>query len=142
MQSRKEYLTEDEVTEIFSNYLIEKGWKIISRAKGQKRGIDIFAERKGKTLCIEAKGAGSQTKSSARYGTPFNKLQCDKHTDSAFACLPRMMARYKPDYVGMILPDDTCHEKSVTELLPAIKKLDAGIWLISLNSIKSLNSPF
>ncbi|MCB1562707.1 MAG: hypothetical protein KDJ75_03955 [Alphaproteobacteria bacterium] len=143
MQSiKKEYLTEDEITEIFSDYLTQNGWKIISRATGRNKGADIVAERKGKTLCVEAKGGGSQTKGSVRYGKPFTRLQCQKHTDVAFACLPRMSARYKPDYIGMVLPDDLHHGQSVAEILPAIKKLEAGIWLVSQEGVKALNSPF
>ncbi len=139
---KKNYLTEDEVTEIFSGHLVENGWKIISRAIGRNKGADIVAERNGKILCVEAKGGGSQTEGSVRYGKPFTRLQCQKHTDVAFACLPRMSARYKPDYIGMILPDDLHHVQSVTEILPAIKKLDAGIWLVSLQGVNALNSPF
>ena len=142
MSQITDFLTEDQITEIFCKYLTDEGWQILSRATGRIKGADIVAERGGKALCIEAKGGGSQTKGSRRYGQPFNRLQCQKHTDVAFACLPRMMARYEPDYIGMVLPDDAHHRESVLEILPAIKKLDAGIWLISRGNIETLYSPF
>ncbi len=54
------FLTEDEITEVFTDYLVGKNWKILSRAKGKEKGSDIVAEREGEILCIEAKGGGSQ----------------------------------------------------------------------------------
>ena len=137
----KDFLTEDEITEIFSNYLITKSWTILARAKGREKGSDIVAERNGDRMCIEAKGGGSQTIGSKRYGKPFERLQCQKHTDVAFACLPRMVARYKPKYVGMILPDDEYHRESISEILPAIKQLGAGAWLVNKNKVITLNDP-
>lgn len=142
MSENRSYLTEDEVTEIFCNFLTCEGWKILSRAKGKAKGADIVVQKNKKVLCIEAKGGGSQTVGSKRYGKPFTRLQCQKHTDVAFACLPRMVARYNPAYVGMILPNDKYHRESVIEILPAIKKLDAAVWLVSEDGVETLHSPF
>jgi len=138
---KKDYLTEDEITEIFSAYLAKDGWKIISRATGKNKGADIVAEKNGQIFCIEAKGGGSQTEGSKRYGKPFTRLQCQIHTDIAFACLPRMMARYNPAYVGIVLPNDKHYRESVTEILPAIKKLEAGVWLVNKEGITPLFDP-
>jgi len=142
MSAPQPFLTEDKVTEIFSNYLSNQHWQILSRALGRAHGADIVAELDGKILCIEAKGGGSQSPNTKRYGQPFTRLQCQKHTDVAFACIPRMMARYKPDYVGIVLPDDLYHQESVNETLPAIKQLGAGVWLVSAEkNIKELAKP-
>ena len=137
----KNFLTEDEITDLFSDYLMSKGWEILSRAKGQSRGADIVARQNGKVICIEAKGGGSQAAHTKRYGLPFTRLQSQHHTDVAFACIPRMMTRYKPDFVGIVLPDDKYHFESLSEILPAIKKLGAGVWLVSNNSIRELAAP-
>ncbi len=55
--------------------------------------------------------------------------------------IPRMMARYKPDYVGIILPNDKYHLESLSEILPAIKTLGAGAWLIGSEGIKVMAEP-
>ena len=141
MELKIDYITEDEITDIFSRYLEGKGWEIVSRAMGHSRGADIVAKRNGKIFCVEAKGGGSQTKGTNRFGKPFTRLQCQIHTDAAFASLPRMMSRYSPDFVGLILPDDPHHKESVSEIFLAIKKLEAGIWLINRDNVTSLFDP-
>ena len=135
------FLTEDQITDIFLDYLIGQKWKIVSRARGRSPGADIVAEKNNNFLCIEAKGGGSQSPGTKRYGQAFTRLQCQKHTDVAFACIPRMMARYKPDYVGIVLPDDKYHLDSVSEILPAIQKLGAGLWLVGLGGVRSISEP-
>ena len=135
------FLTEDEITEIFADHLIEQGFEILSRAKGRMRGADIVANLKGKKMCIEAKGGGSQSVASSRFGQPFTRLQCQSHTDVAFACIPRMIARYKPDFVGIVLPDDRFHSESLAELVPAIMTLRAGAWLVSPSKVETVVAP-
>lgn len=136
-----EFLTEDQVTDIFSEYLEGLGYEIIYRAKGYAKGVDIKATLGGRILCIEAKGGGSQSKTSKRYGSPFTRLQSNIHTDVAFACIGRMLTRYLPDYVGMVLPDDENHNASIKELIPAIKKLGAGVWLVGVDGVKTICEP-
>jgi len=137
----KNYLTEDEITEILSDHLIGSGWEIVSRAKGNNRGADIVAKKNDKIICIEAKGGGSQLPTSKRYGQSFTRLQCQIHTDVAFACLPRMKTRYRPDFIGLALPDDEYHFESVSEILHAIKKLGAGLWLVGKDGVRELVEP-
>ncbi len=129
------FLTEDKITDIFTNHLVSENWEILSRAKGRTPGADIVARLHGKTMCIEAKGGGSQSTHSKRYGQPFKKLDCQKNTDVAFACIPRMIARYNPDYVGVVLPDNQHYFESVSEILPAFKTLGAGLWLVKQEDI-------
>ncbi|OIN86693.1 MAG: hypothetical protein AUJ12_05300 [Alphaproteobacteria bacterium CG1_02_46_17] len=135
------FLTEDQITEIFARHLVVQGYEIKSRAMGRSRGADIVATLNDRVLCIEAKGGGAQSATSRRFGKPFTRLQCQSHTDVAFACIPRMMTRYKPDYVGIILPDDKYHFESLSEILPAIKTLGAGVWLIGSERIKIMAEP-
>lgn len=134
----KDFLTEDEITDIFTDFLVARKWEVLSRAKGRSPGADIVAKLNGKMLCIEAKGGGSQSPSTLRYGQPFTRLQCQKHTDVAFACIPRMMARYNPDYVGIVLPDDRHHFDSVSEILPAFEMLGAGLWLVGSGGVRTI----
>ncbi len=137
----KSYLTEDQITDIFAHYLELDKWHILERARGKSRGADIVAIKNGRRLCIEAKGGGSQSVGSARYGQAFSRRQCNSHTDVAFASIPRMVARYNPNYVGIVLPDDKFHFESVDEILPAIKQLGAGLWLVSGNGTRAILRP-
>jgi hypothetical protein len=52
-----------------------------------------------------------------------------------------MLARYEPSYVGIVLPDDQYHLESLQEILPTIKKLGAGAWLVGKKGIRTLSKP-
>ena len=137
----RKFLYEDEITKLFRDYLKKQGWVIESTAKGRKRGADIVAKRSGKRIYIEAKGGGSQDPKSKRFGSAFTKLQSQQNTDVAFACLARMISRYCPDYIGMVLHHDAYHHDSVKEILPTIKKIQAGVWLVSKKGVVCLAKP-
>lgn len=72
-----ELLTENEVVEIMMSYLNSQGYTIESYATTTQKGIDIEAFKDGNKICIEAKGATSSLKNSARYGKPFQLEKCE-----------------------------------------------------------------
>jgi hypothetical protein len=137
----RNFLYEDEITDCFVRYLKKEGWEIVKRSRGRSPGADIIASRLGKRLFIEAKGGGSQDPKSKRYGKPFSKLQCQQNTDVAFASIPRMLSRYKPDYVGIVLHDDEHHKASLKEIVRTIKKIGAGVWFVSPKKVICITKP-
>lgn len=78
-----ELLTENEVVEIMMSYLNSQGYIIERYATTTQTGIDIEAFKNGNKICIEAKGATSSMKGSARYGKPFNDNQVKNHIGKA-----------------------------------------------------------
>ena len=76
-------LTEDMVTDSLENHLVRNGWKIISRAKGKARGVDVVAERHGVRIEIEAKGAGSGDPTTKNYGHEFTRGNVFTHVGEA-----------------------------------------------------------
>ena len=79
MTESAEFITENEVVEAVAGYLSNNGWEIVATCTTAQRGVDILAKRNGETLAVEAKGAGSATPESRRYGKPFTNNQ-NAHT--------------------------------------------------------------
>lgn len=89
-QWRDEETTLAEVDAV-REHLVSRGWKILSFAHGQSLGYDIHAARDGSALMVEAKGAGSGTPGTARFGKPFTHGQVITHVSRAvFVVLKRL----------------------------------------------------
>lgn len=76
-------LTENAVIDAVCKHLAADGWQITSRATTYQRGPDIVAIRDGISLEVEAKGAGSSKRYTARYGMPFTSAQVKVHVGEA-----------------------------------------------------------
>lgn len=70
-------LDENDVVNAVCDYLKAHDWIIVQKCLTNQRGIDIVARRldAGGQLLIEAKGATSSKKGSARYDLGFNMNQ-------------------------------------------------------------------
>jgi hypothetical protein len=71
----KSWLTENEVVDAVAEHLQKTGWEKIRTCNTMQQGIDIYAERSGVTVAIEAKGGGSSKPGTAKYGKPFDNGQ-------------------------------------------------------------------
>ena len=130
-------LTEDDVVAAVCRDLENRGYKIKGRATTKQRGIDITATNKRHTIVVEAKGATSNRRSSARYGKPFTKRQCCTHVGVAFftaASLtqPRKQAG-KRQVVAIALPDNVHHREYVNKIASPLRALRIGLIWVSLS---------
>lgn len=76
-------LTEDDVIDAVQDYLTQRGWQIITRARASQRGEDLVAEKDDHRVVVEAKGAGSSKAGTARFGQEFNAGQVFDHVAKA-----------------------------------------------------------
>jgi len=120
-------LTEDAVIDAVAGHLRERGWEIVSRATAIQRGDDLIAQRLNESLVIEAKGAGSSTAGTARYGSPFNSGQVFDHVAQAVLKGLRVAAagHLRP---GIALPDDRYHRREVELVMPALARIEIVVF--------------
>jgi|HubBroStandDraft_6_1064221.scaffolds.fasta_scaffold103178_1 Holliday junction resolvase-like predicted endonuclease len=72
-------LTENDVLDAVAEHLKNEGWTIRQKRTTTQHGIDILAEKHGESVAIEAKGGGSATIGTARYGQHFTANQKRSH---------------------------------------------------------------
>ena len=76
-------LTENEVIDLLKSFLEQNGWEIKCYCKGQQHGYDIFAEKDGQTLVVEAKGAKAADNSPTKKRAYFSNTQIEVHFGKA-----------------------------------------------------------
>lgn len=64
--SQKDFLQEEDVKRILTDYLKDQGWEV-ETAWGHLHGVDINAKRNGKKWLIEVKGPGSRDQMRQNY---------------------------------------------------------------------------
>jgi len=127
MTESAEFITENEVVEAVAGYLSNNGWEIVATCTTAQRGVDILAKRNGETLAVEAKGAGSATPESRRYGKPFTNNQKRSHVASALLAAARIVSRAE-FRAAIALPADKVHKLLVEEITPALTILNVRVF--------------
>lgn len=127
-----EMLTENDVVKSVAAYLTQQGWNIQNICSTNQHGVDILAEKQGKTLAVEAKGGTSATKGTKRYGKPFTGNQ--KRTHVAVALLTATQVVSEGTYAAAIaFPDDHEHSRLIEKILPALRTLKIRIFVVAEN---------
>jgi hypothetical protein len=126
-------LTEDEVICAVQDFLVSKSWRIVRRATAVQRGDDLVAERDGKRLVIEAKGAGSSKSDTARYGMTFNKGQVFDHVGKAL--LKAMRA-------AIALPGDAAHCTEVAKIRLALDRVGIAVFWVDETRAGAVEAPW
>ncbi|MBO0423090.1 hypothetical protein [Enterococcus plantarum] len=131
-----ELLTENEVVEIMMNYLNSQGYTIERYATTTQTGIDIEAFKNGNKICIEAKGATSSMKDSARYGKPFNDNQVKNHIGKAVVAALKVLNQECKDTISAIaLPNNATHRKQIDQIQTPLKQLGVKVFLVSKDNV-------
>lgn len=123
-------LTEDDIVKAVATHLERTGWTIKSIATVKQKGIDILAERDNRTLAVEAKGQGSGTEGSARFGKLFSSNQKRSHVATALLTAAQVMSRGQHQS-AIALPADDGHLALIGGIMPALKKLGIWVFLVS-----------
>ena len=122
-------LTENNVVEAVAAHLQDAGWRILQVCSTKQQGIDILAERQGERLAVEAKGGGSGTPGTRRYGSPFTNNQ--KHSHVAVALLTAARVVSEGNYgAGIALPNDKEHSLLIKQIWPALKMLGIRVFFV------------
>lgn len=131
-----ELLTENEVVELMMNYLINQGYTIERYATTTQTGIDIEAFRADQKICIEAKGATSSMKDSARYGRPFNDNQVKNHIGKAVVAALKVLNQDDKHTISAIaLPNNSMHKKQIDQIQRPLKQLGIKVFLVSKENV-------
>lgn len=122
-------LTENEVVDAVRKHLVSHGWEIRSFAYGQDPGYDIHASRDGRELMVEAKGAGSGTAGTARFGRPFTHGQVIAHVSRAvFVALERLNEGFES---AIALPNNAHHQAAVQRVIHPLRQLGVLVYFVS-----------
>jgi hypothetical protein len=117
-------LTEDKTIELLINYLMNDGYNIISHCLGQNRGYDIVAEKMGKKLIVEVKGAKAGDNSPTKRRDKFDSGQIKTHFGKALVKVMETKKSFPNDIVAIAHPYDEDIIKSIGDLIPELEKLN------------------
>jgi hypothetical protein len=117
---------------------LEERYRITQRCTTKDRGDDIVATHpSGITLRVEAKGEGSNTPTSARFGKPFTWNQCISHLSRALYSAAAMVSKHSGDRVAMAFPNNEHHRDCVDAIRPAVEKLGIAVfWVDALMCVE------
>lgn len=129
-------LTENDVVEAVSLYLIKNGYEIKQKLTTIQTGIDIVAMNPDGIHCyIEAKGATSSKSESLRYGKEFNQSQVKTHVGMALVAAFKLMNEFPKAEVMIALPNNTNHKTLITNMAIPISKSGVKVLLVSEQGI-------
>lgn len=125
-------ITENDVVEAVSSYLIENGYEIKQKLSTLQTGIDIVATNPDGIDCyIEAKGATSSKSESSRYGKEFNQSQVKTHIGMALVAAFKLINEFPMAEVIIALPDNINHKALIEAMYTPIFKSGVKVLLVS-----------
>jgi hypothetical protein len=134
-------LTEDMVTDSLENHLTANGWRIISRAKGKVRGVDVVAERRGTRMEIEAKGAGSGDPTTKNYGLEFTRGNVFTHVGEAVLKALRVITVGQAQ-AAIALPDNYDHRSEIELVRVVLWRLGIVVFWVRQDGAVSTEGDF
>lgn len=135
---RKKMITENEIVEKVTDFLESKGYRITQSLTTNQQGIDIIAEKEFEILYVEAKGETSASKTSNRFGLPFNRNQVKTHISVALLATMKVISSLpagSKTKVGIALPDTEEQRLVINKIIPALKKLEIKIFWVTNNTV-------
>ena len=122
-------LREDDVVDAICEWLVGRGWVIVSRALATQRGDDIIAERGGRILRVEAKGGGSSKEGTRRFGKEFTLGQCQVSVGMAILRALRFVSEGETEG-AVALPNTGNFRRVVEPVLPAVERAGIAVLLV------------
>lgn len=119
-----EKLTEDEVVLLLLDWLKSNSWEIKSYCLGHTRGIDIVAEKKNKTLYVEAKGAKASNESPIKRRSKFDSGQIKDHLGKAIVKSIETQIKFNESIVAIAHPLDEDLFKICDPIFNELKKIN------------------
>lgn len=134
-------LTENDILEVLSSYLIAKGYKEIKRSNTKQTGVDLIAENADEILYIEAKGETSSKSETSRFGLEFSGGQIKSHVSRAILAAFEIISE-KPagsrTKAAIALPNNKGHQKLINKILPALTQSGIRVFLVGFDSVVEL----
>jgi hypothetical protein len=132
-------LTENDVISAVCNKLIDLDFEIRQKLHTSEKGVDIIAVKDSYTLFIEAEGETSATKTSSRFGKPFDQSQIKNHIGKALIAASKIITKHQDSKdigAAIALPDNEGHRKIINGISLALKKL--GIYVFWVKDISTV----
>ena len=118
-------MTENEVIEKLIAFLEKESWLVGENyCLGSKHGIDIKAEKAGKILIIEEKGAAASKDASNKAREYFDAGQIKTHFGKAIVQVLQYKAENPDCQYAIAHPDDELIKKHIGKLIPFLKHLN------------------
>jgi hypothetical protein len=134
-------LTEDRVVDAVCRKLVDHGYAIAQRASAVQHGFDIVAQKDGRDLVIEAKGAGSSKSGTARYGMEFNSGQVFDHVAKAVLKAMRIVSAGTAR-AGVALPDNQAHRREVEQVARALQAAEVAVFWVNDRDEVRVDAPW
>lgn len=141
LQARPVELGEDQVIEAVCGHLAAAEYAILQRATTTQHGHDVVAQKGGRRVVIEAKGAGSTKAGTARYGKEFSSNQVFDHVAKAVLKALRV-ASVGTDLAAIALPDNFAHRREVEQVASALERVSVGVFWVNQRGEVCLDAPW
>jgi Holliday junction resolvase-like predicted endonuclease len=133
-------LDENAIVEAVCAYFEREGFAIVSRCTTSQQGIDIVAECSGNRWLVEAKGATSSRRGSARFDVGFSSSQAfDRVAKGVYTALELNEGKSVNDVVALAFQKLPTFEKYVTRASKALKQLDIAVFWVGDDGHVSLD---
>ena len=134
-------LYEDDVVNAVCEHLGEAGWTIVSKALAIQHGDDIVTTKQGRTLVVEAKGAGSSKTGTKRFGQLFNQNQAKTHVSVAVF---RALTTISDDthLAAIALPDNRHHRVLIAKAQLGLSRAGIGVFWVTEALAVTLDAPW
>jgi Holliday junction resolvase-like predicted endonuclease len=123
-------LTENEVIEYLCGWLDNDGWKNIKANKDHSRGIDVSANKDGKTLIVEAKGARGNPRSHVTTRKKFDCGQIKTHFGKAIVKILEQRSLNPDAIIAIAQPDDIDIRRCLQDVVSEIKRINIKLFWI------------
>jgi Holliday junction resolvase-like predicted endonuclease len=122
---------EDDVVLHTAQFIKYVGWDILQQLTSTEQGFDIIAEKNGIKLYVEAKGGTSKSKTSNRYGVPFNPNQAKDHIRKALGKVAEAITQDPTCQIALALPYEKDHYDYSLKIAEALKRLKISIFWVT-----------
>jgi hypothetical protein len=139
MDVTQDWFWEGNVVEAIARDLERDAWRIVSKAntRSKERGVDLHAERNGRSLLIEAKGYPSTTyrnPNRAGQSKPTNPSnQAQQWYSHALLKVMRLQTKYPDALVALGFPNFPRYRVLFEETRGGLHKLGAALLMVSEN---------
>lgn len=137
--AQDEWFWEGKVQAKLANHLKENGYKLIRVADtaSRQQGIDIHAEKEGKTLLIEVKGYPSEMYNDPRRSHETKKtsatLQAGHWYSHAILKSMRLQTEHPEAQIVIGLPNFPRYRALFNETKSSLEKLEVQVWWVDEN---------
>ena len=129
-------LTENQVVDYLSDWLVAHGWTIEEKSKDHNRGLDLKASKGPHTIIVEAKGARGNPRSHVTTRSKFTCGQIKDHFGKAIVKILEERHQHPDLTFGIAQPDDEDMRRCLKKAIPEMNKIGIKLfWVRSASQV-------